>query len=104
MKAFVVNVFYNKVEEPQIKRVYEITEDGSAREIQKDAVLYQKIGTVVLVCENEYQIMDILINLVSDKIISFEIINEVDLDMNIVNTMETESEVVPGVIIFQTGI
>lgn len=113
MKVFVVNVFFNEIEQPQVNRVFQLAEDGTQKEIVKEELLFEKSGTVVLACEDEIKIMDTLKQRISDKITSFELVSETDLTppveepatMQVLSEGETLPETEPvGQIIFQMGI
>lgn len=106
MKVYVVNVFYNETEQPQVNRIFELDEDGTQKEIQKETILYEKGGTVVLACEDESQIMDTLQARISDQITRFELVSETDLtpEEGTMQLMGVGEETPVGQIIFQSGI
>lgn len=113
MQVFVVNVFYNEADQPQVNRVFQLNEDGTQKEITKEELLFEKSGTVVLACEDATQIMGTLQQRISDKITSFELVSETDLTpqpeesgtMQVLAEGETPPETEPvGQIIFQMGI
>lgn len=109
MIVYVVNVFYNETEQPQVSRIFEVAEDGAHKEIQKETILYEKVGTVVLACENEEHIMNTLQTRISDKITRFELVSKTDLTPAVIQTMGVQTmgkgeETPIGQIIFQSGI
>lgn len=104
MKVYVVNVFYNETEQQQVSRIFEVAEDGTQKVIQKETILYEKAGTVVLACKNEEQIMNTLQARISDKITRFELVSETDLTTGTMQLMGVGEETPIGQIIFQSGI
>ena len=111
MKIFVVNILYNEENEPdsQVTRVFKKDTDGTMTEIQKEQVLYEKGGVVVLMCADENSIMGILQERISDKITNFEIAQEFIVTepepgvMGVMTMGEGEADT-EGIIIFQSGV
>ncbi len=81
MKVYVVNAFYNAGPEPylQISRIFLIDKDGQQKEVQREQISYEQVGTVVLACEDESKIMETLQANISSRITNFELISETDL-------------------------
>jgi len=105
MKVYVVNVFYNEVEQPQVNRIFKVNKDGTQEEVIKETVIYERCGTVVLACESATDIMPLLQARISDQVKSFELVSETNLTAPTAQTQGIDGEPeLTGEVIFQIGI
>lgn len=112
MKIFVTNVFYDEQTRNSDKPTKYIRidpETGEEIEVTQEELIMRKSGTVILLAEGSSDVLDILRQKVTDKIVEVEIIDEIETEEEIqtvgvmaVSGEETES--FKGKIIFQSNI